>query len=318
MARIQRWSANLFLLLLSLVFTFVVLEKTIRVYLTRFASDERFLKYASYHQLHTHFRESGSIFTPHRYLGFYPTPDYRKGPNRHNSLGYRGDEIATPEPKNEYRVVCIGGSTTYAVSVNDYRGSYPYLLQKMLVDRGNAHITVVNAGTPSWTTWESLVNFQFRALDLNPDLVVVYHAINDIKPRLVWPLEAYRSDNSGYLRAGDIYMSSIFEHSTLLRAFVIRLGITQSHADIRLWKASPDTYYDDDFLHQKLNQSYPSDIFYEVPMKQILNSNRPIYYKRNLENLIAIAKSRGIGVMLSTFAYLPIKEGDPIGSSQEY
>jgi len=85
-----------------------------------------------------------------------------------------------PKPAGQFRIVCLGGSTTYTSDVKDYRDSYPYLLEKYLKAQGYNDVTVVNAGAGSWSSWESLINFQFRVLDLDPDLIIVYHGINDI------------------------------------------------------------------------------------------------------------------------------------------
>lgn len=59
-----------------------------------------------------------------------------------------------PKPKGEYRIVCLGGSTTYTGWVDDYRLTYPALLQTELIDRGYA-VTVVNAGNEAWTSYEN-------------------------------------------------------------------------------------------------------------------------------------------------------------------
>ena len=61
---------------------------------------------------------------------------------------------------------------------------------------------MINAGLAGWSSWESMINFQLRLLDLEPDLIIVYHAVNVLHARLVWPPEAYQPDNSGrYARA---------------------------------------------------------------------------------------------------------------------
>ncbi len=197
MIRIRHLLAKLFILCVSLVLCLLAVELASRVYLTRFASSEDFKQYASYRQLRERYGPAGSMFSPHPYLGYAPTPNYVSGANRHNSLGFRGPEIALPKPDGEYRIVCLGASTTYTSHVLDFRSTYPALLQTTLHNMGDDHVVVINGGTPGWTTWETLISFQFRVLDLDPDMVIIYHGVNDVGPRLVWPDDAYRGDNTG-------------------------------------------------------------------------------------------------------------------------
>lgn len=290
------------LLVFSLLITFILLEAAARIYLEYFTEDRVFREYASLRQLRDHYKPRG---TPHRYLGYYPTPNYKEGENRHNSLGYRGDEIVMPKPENCFRIVCLGGSTTYTGKVEDAGKSYPALLEKELVGRGLDKVEVINAGAPGWSSWESMINFELRVLDLEPDMIIIYHAVNDIHPRIVWPPEAYRGDNSGRRSAGtEVFMPSILEYSTLLRMVMIKAGWTISHSALMGTLDRPrDTFYGNLFFEQLNEGVYPDGIFKEVSAKKMLEVNKPIYFRRNLENIIAVAKDKKIGVILATFAY---------------
>lgn len=44
-----------------------------------------------------------------------------------NSLGFRGAEIELPKPPGRTRILCLGGSTTYAFAVDD-DAAYPHVL----------------------------------------------------------------------------------------------------------------------------------------------------------------------------------------------
>ncbi len=87
--------SKIFLTLLSIVIIFACLEIAMRVYLRYFASEDSFRKYASLNQIAERYakRELQQAYSPHRYLGYYPTPNYQSGLNKHNSLGFRGEEI---------------------------------------------------------------------------------------------------------------------------------------------------------------------------------------------------------------------------------
>ncbi|MFQ5708224.1 MAG: SGNH/GDSL hydrolase family protein [bacterium] len=324
MKRFETLFLNFFLILLSLLVFFIILEVSGRIYLEHFASEKKFLKYASLKQLEHRINRGdgnyyGKIF--HRYLGYCLTPNYRKGKNKHNSLGFRGDEIVIPKPEGEYRIFCLGGSTTYTSGVEDYRMAYPELLEQELKEQGFANVNVINAGTGGWSSWESLINFEFRILDLDPDMIIVYHGINDIHARFVWPPEAYRGDNSGKSAASfsEVFMPSILEYSTVIRALLIRAGITNSHADLsRTLNKRAETYYGLDFLRQKNRKTYPDGLFKKISAAQMLQTNKPIYFKRNIENMVILAHGRGIKTVLATFATSRLFENEPRVASKEY
>lgn len=109
-----------------------------------------------------------------------------------NSLGFRGPDVEVPKPLGRFRIVCLGGSTTYSDGVGD-EDAYPLLLEKLLRKaRPDLDIEVVNAGVPSYTSAESLANLAFRCLDLEPDAIVVYQGVNDYRPRV------YKNFDSAY------------------------------------------------------------------------------------------------------------------------
>ena len=280
MNRIRHISSNVLIAFISLIISFFVAEIGLRIFLQNFASEYTFLRYASYNQLLKRYGETGRIYSPHPYLGFYLTPNYSKGANVHNSLGYRGDEIILPKPRSEYRIVCIGGSTTYTSQVKDYHWSYPYLLQNNLAEMGYENVTVINAGVPGWSTWESLINFQFRVLDLEPDMIIVYHAVNDVGPRIVWPPEAYQGDNFGTVASNFSYEDGwgTLEKSTLFRIFLIRFGFTRSHGDYRFVTPLASTNYGEEFDRQMWAGEYPSDVFIDTPVAKMLDANGPTFF----------------------------------------
>lgn len=325
---LQRLLKNLVAVSVSAAVTFALLEIGARVYLGYFASEARFVNYASFRQLEARYGsgdERGAsmnrIFTPHRYLGYYPTPGYRRGENAHNSLGYRGEEIPLPKPAAEYRIVCIGGSTTYDSDIDDYRDAYPSQLERVLHERGHSEVRVINAGVAGWTSWESLINFEFRILDLDPDLVIDFDSLNDIHPRFVWPPGRYRGDNSGYraANASGLFMPSLLEHSTLFRILMIRIGWTASHADIsRTIDRLAPTYFGDAWRDQIRHGKHPSGIFEQTTAAEMLASNPPMFFERNVRNLIAIAAANDVEVVLASFTYSPEFPEEPRVTAPEY
>lgn len=324
MEKIQSLFQKVVISIIAFIVCFAILEWAARIYITRLADDRTFFYNASLRQLEERASHTGNgAFKKsyHRYLGFYLTPNYVNGKNRHNALGYRGDEITMPKPEGEYRIVCIGGSTTYTSAVEDYHQSYPDVLEAQLKQRGYQNVNVINAGVPGWSSWESLINFQFRILDIEPDMIVVYHGLNDIHARMVWPPEAYVGDNSGRSipAATSVFMPSILEYSTLIRIFMVRLGLTRPHVDInRTIDRQADTYFANEFHYQVKRNLYPSGIFKKVTAAQMLATNKPRFFKRNMENLVSLAQMHGVKTVLATFAFSRLFPREARASSEEY
>jgi hypothetical protein len=284
-ARQTSFAARVLLLAVSVLFTLGALEAAARYWLLNLADPREFLRYASLRQLDDQ-RLAASRkgverrYTPHRYLGYFPTPNYRLGDNWHNSLGFRGDEIPRPKPAGEFRIVCIGGSTTYTGRVEPVELTFPVLLGKQLHERGYPQVRVVNAGAEGWGSWESLVNLETRVLDLEPDLIVDYDGINDLHARLVWPPEAYRGDNSGRRapNVSGVVMPGILEHSTLARILLVRSGRLEPHADLSRTIDQPaPTWYAPEFWRQWRKGNYPRGFFATVSVEQMLAANPPVY-----------------------------------------
>ncbi|MEQ8910239.1 MAG: GDSL-type esterase/lipase family protein [Vicingaceae bacterium] len=277
------------------------------IFIEYLADEEDFYRYASVEQRKE--KEIESYATMHRYLGYVPTPNYKKGKNKHNSLGFRGDEILVPKPKSEYRIICIGGSTTYTSKVEDYKKSYPELLEEKLHKTGFTNVNVINAGVYSYTSYESLINLQLRLLDLEPNLIIIYHGVNDVHARLVWPPEAYKGDNSGYRQS--IYNqnlehgTSIWTYFNLGRIVKAKFSTHQSNDKKRERFGLAPTARFYELRYQRGMKTYPNGIFKEASVADILKENSPKYFKRNLEYMISAARASEVSVLLSTFAFCP-------------
>jgi len=211
------------LIVVSVFISIILLEILLRIWLVHFRSERQFLKYSLYADIPA----KNFSLSPHHYLNFYPTPNYKKGLKYHNSLGYRNREFNPVKPKNIYRIVILGGSTTYTSKVDDNEKTFPYQLERILREEyGNRNIEVINAGVRGYNSWESLINLQVRVLDIDPDLVIIYHGVNDVRARLVEP-EAYKGDNSGKRKQFSVPRLSFMEHSVLLRVISRKSGLTR-------------------------------------------------------------------------------------------
>ena len=334
MKRIETLLARLFTAVTSVVVTFALVEAGANFYLLHIASVDEFNELASINQIKARYGDDvfensdivteagtdGILYVPHHYLGYTLKPSFQRGNNRHNSLGFRGAEIALEKPENVYRIATLGGSTTYGEFVPDYTDSYPHQLEDYLRQNGYSQAEVVNAGIPAYSSYQSLINLTYRVLPLEPDLLIFYQGYNDIHTRFVYPYSNYVGDNSGFIApyVSDTVMPAIWEYSTALRILGIRAGATKPHAALDWHRLSPaDSNWLGEFSKQWLQGAYPNGIFAEVSGLEMLENNPPVHFQRNMRNMIAIANAHEIDVLVSTFATSPIFD-EPTVASDEY
>lgn len=282
--------------------TLVVIEVGLSVYLNYFASKEVFVQYASYKSLTRQF--GGAKMVRHRYLGYALNRNYAFKADRHNSLGFRGDDLSADA--DLYRIVCLGGSTTYGTGVADYKKSYPYLLEEELQQLKHDRVEVINAGVPGYGSLELLLNYRLLIKSLKPDLLIIYTGVNDIVARLVWPPEAFRADNSGYrLPLYQNRQIPFWEYSSLIRSMLIKAGLTDSHNKLAQIDPVANTSIAAEFFRE-LREDLPLYGPLASPgADAILAANGSRYFQENLTELIHLAKAQGTEVILSSFLFEP-------------
>lgn len=114
-----------------------------------------------------------------------------------NSLGLRSAELG-PKAAGEFRILAVGESTTFGVRVPDH-DAYPQRLEALLRESGDGPaLRVINAGVPAWSSYQTLQYLKLRGFALEPDLVLVYHEINDYMPA---SLRTSANDEAGLLRS---------------------------------------------------------------------------------------------------------------------
>ncbi len=96
-----------------------------------------------------------------------------------NQLGFRGREISI-DKGNRFRIVALGESTTFGVTVEPGDRPWPEALEDR-IQRGfscDAPVEVINAGVPGWTLANQLGRMEYDILPLQPDLILSYHGYN--------------------------------------------------------------------------------------------------------------------------------------------
>lgn len=194
-------------------------------------------------------------------------------------------DIVIPKPASQIRVMCLGASTTgNYIELDDVAYSYPMELEKILRDKfPGIDIIVHNCGHGGWTSAEILVDFAFNLYDAQPDIIIVYHAYNDLPASLT---PGFQSDYSHARRnLGEInYLFRIASYipNFPLKSYNFILNIIFPYMNPRFG------------VIEAITKGHP-DLDGEFKGLQT--------YGRNIEHIIKICSSSGIDVILSTFAH---------------
>jgi hypothetical protein len=129
------------------------------------------------------------------YFKFPPSQTIQHGlpePGRINDHGFRGADFATEKPAGTFRVVCMGGSSTFGYTDSD-DGTYPFLLQGLFDARGGGRrVQVINGGIPHFNTNHLVAMLESEALSWSPDVLTLYCAYNDA----IYPLAENRMQSA--------------------------------------------------------------------------------------------------------------------------
>jgi lysophospholipase L1-like esterase len=188
------------------------------------------------------------------------------------SYNFLNDYVPRKKSSTEVRIICFGGSTT----VNFRAGiSYAEILNnKFATYRKGYQVKVLNASSDGYSSAHTLVNFSLRNLDVQPDIITVYHNINDLSA--VWVGDRIFSDYGNKYKT-DFYLG--MRHRTGFLAELAKIS--------RLSR----------FIISKINAlEFPTykeyhDRDYTLGLE---------YFKRNLKNIVTIAKTHGIRVVLAS------------------
>ncbi len=215
------------------------------------------------------------------YIGKYSTNNLRhfNGPD-----GSR--DVVIPKPEGMFRINCLGGSTTmnYIQQGEDGVGfSYPMELEKILSERfPDKNIEVNNCGMGGFSTAEVLIKFLLNSIDSKPDMVILYHAYNDLAPSLT---SDFQSD---YFHAkrnlGESY--HLYKWASLVPYIPLALP----------------NYLMNFYLPQNVRQTLLG-----ATSKGTIDLNNEFNgletYRRNIEHLIHICKGNEISLVFSTFCH---------------
>ena len=206
-------------------------------------------------------------------------PDLRSDykPNeKHPSVNKHGFRYGGNQKKsNVFRIMCIGGSTTWSTGVPDSDPCYPQALEIYLISKGY-NVEVINSGVPYHTSLDALMRLITKGVFYNPDLLLIHTGINDIGP-LTSP-EEYKDDYTHWRKVG-------FNNNKFFK---------------KLWDDFPSSFFRL-FILMYLNPSHDyslsiqtSEIKHEMLSRTVVNQDRLIGFKKYFGGIISIAKANNI------------------------
>lgn len=212
-----------------------------------------------------------------------------------NSRGMRGAELSAEKAPGTYRILCVGGSTTFGSGVTYDDGTYPARLEHYLNERAPDGVLyeVANCGVQGYTTAENLIYLQLLLVELDPDAIVIYQGANDARPIQA---KDFKPDYSHIRRTWTDTVLSPFEEF-MIRNVRLFVWLTRgTDAAVQLGTLGNPLFvpgFGD--LHVRSNQAVPPegiDVFF-----------------RNLNHMVLIAREHGIEPVLSTFAMCRDRQG---------
>lgn len=247
-------------------------------------------------ELYTTQSKTRGRYTYHPKYAYYLTPDFHFDDGRrfdHDHRGFRSAEIADVKPPGVLRIAAIGGSTTYGVDVSNHE-AYPQVLGELLT-RAGFQVEVINAGTPGWTSMQSVASLEDRILPLAPDLVVAYQGRNELMPQAYdhfaedyshyWQIRDFRETNALYKRLNRIS-----------NAFMV-VAHAGGHDGLG-WDATAESPMYGAIRYE----NHPTP---EATVKNLEDPARTVPYRRNVERLVRASRAAGAEVVLATMAFRP-------------
>lgn len=233
--------------------------------------------------------EGDGLYYSHPYISYEARPGYETSDGYHiTEQGFRGESFSARKPEGTYRIVALGGSTTYGI-YGAWDEAYPYQLQQQLRESlGTDQIEVLNAGLVSATSAESLVRFYMRVLPVEPDMILLYEGYNDLNPRM---FDDFRDDYYHFRKTPRM------EKGLLSGSYLFRL-VEQSI----LGRFLPDRTLRNSNL---VSHTWRLENLPESDEEKIRNfdATSADVYRRNLEYIIESALARGIIPVVGTFAF---------------
>ena len=129
---------------------------------------------------------TGIRYAPHPLTNWSLNPNFmnKHGIKVHNKEGFRkaNNDISyfdfdKEEQKNEFKIICLGGSTTYCTDIEKNEDTWPFLLNNSLKEK---NVRVFNFGVAHFTTLNAIIRLISWINTIKPNLVILMLAKNDL------------------------------------------------------------------------------------------------------------------------------------------
>ncbi len=197
-----------------------------------------------------------------------------------NSAGFRSKkECALIKERDTKRIICLGDSITYGVWVKTEE-AYPYILEEMLnANSDSLHFEVINAGVMGYSSLQGLRQIKRDLLKYKPDLITLLFGFDDNYPVVDYSDKEQKT-----------YNEYIFSLQKVLRNSKLYSLLEISLLRARHWFTSGKN---------NLSQRIPDIIKRRV---------EPDDYRRNLEEIIKLARDNNFEVLFITPVILNLRE----------
>jgi hypothetical protein len=218
---------------------------------------------------------------PYIWSNYKPNPRSKKA----NEWGWR---YGGGPDRHAFRILCLGGSTTWSAKASSPERSYPARLESYLRSEGY-DVDVVNGGVPYFTSAELVGTLAFRGIYTKPDLVIIHTGGNDSAP-LRSP-HAYKPDYTHWRTVRPDWKTvdkpELFRVLWQFPSWFSRLLLTL--------KINPNPFYRNTLARQVTSPQAG------LLAESDISNREPVGLKKNLTTLIATARSHGADVVSMTF-----------------
>lgn len=209
-------------------------------------------------------------------------------PNPHN--GFENADFSRSKPDSTFRILCLGSSTSIYANYPEFiawafRGQ-PYVMTQGM------KVQVFTTGFEAHTTLDSYYKYKYLYDGYDFDLVIFYHGINDLRANNC-PPEMFKDDYSHFSYYSVINPVMDFMEVPILNRSFLALKIVlavQEQKREKIENENPTAF---------LPTHDPADewIHYGDEIRSAET------FRRNLEEIIGLAKERGHRALLMTFAH---------------
>ncbi len=209
-----------------------------------------------------------------------------------NPFGFRAESMKTAlKPQNTQRIFFLGESTTECITLSE-NDVFPSRVEKLLAEsHPDQKFECINAAMSGNLAADSLATLIYKVMYYQPDVIVVMHAINDLRYGTVPTYDPIRRPD--YYRS--FYYAGFDEggHSPwhlrgiLKKSFFLTL-LKRNLMD-RFFVVETEKKYD------KMRQKRKT-----LPITSIVESKSVKDFLKNLEEMAFIARGHGVRIILMT------------------